>query len=387
MATVRRTPGYSTWQVRYRDPDGRQRKKHFRKKVDAENWLHHMEVSKLTGTFADPALGRTTFSEWANGWLYSKVNLKPKTHAGYESLLRVHLLPAFGSTALNSVSPIEVRDFVSGLHNSGMSSSRVRQAYGLLSAIFKGAVVSGYLGRTPCVGVALPRVQPREALYLDAREVATLADTIARPYGPLVYVLAYTGVRWAEAVGLRRRRCLLLKSRLEIAESLSEVGNSFHTVSPKSGKRREVVLPPFVRDLLAAHIAEFVHTPDGLVFTTRGRAYVTSVRGAGTALRNSNFRQRVWLPALKEASLEGLRIHDLRHTCASLMISAGAHPKAVQAQLGHSSIAVTMDRYGHLFPSDQEDLAVRLDSRHRAARNALVPSLRPVEELGAQRTN
>ena len=111
------------------------------------------------------------------------------------------------------------------------------------------------------------------------------------------------------------------------------------------------------------------------------------LRGAGKPLRHSNFRQRVWLPALKTVSLEGLRIHDLRHTCASLMISAGAHPKAVQAQLGHSSITVTMDRYGHLFPSDQEDLANRLDARHKASSETVVPSLRPVEELAARGTN
>lgn len=98
--------------------------------------------------------------------------------------------------------------------------------------------------------------------------------------------------------------------------------------------------------------------PDALVFTTQ----------EGSPLRNSNFRRRVWQPALTDAGLpHGLRIHDLRHTCASLLIAQGAHPKAVQVHLGHSSISVTMDRYGHLFPSDMEALAAALDGvRSRA---------------------
>ena len=92
----------------------------------------------------------------------------------------------------------------------------------------------------------------------------------------------------------------------------------------------------------------------------------------GTPLRHSNFTKRIWAPALERAGLQGLRIHDLRHTAASLMIPVGAHPKAIQTQLGHSSITVTMDRYGHLSPSDQDDIAARLGTRHQAANQAYV---------------
>jgi integrase len=114
-----------------------------------------------------------------------------------------------------------------------------------------------------------------------------------------------------------------------------------------------VVIPGFLSEFIAEHLARDVSDdPDALVFTTQ----------EGKPLRNSNFRRRVWQPAVADAGLpDGLRIHDLRHTCASLLIAQGAHPKAVQVHLGHSSIAVTMDRYGHLFPSDMETLAAALD--------------------------
>ena len=113
-----------------------------------------------------------------------------------------------------------------------------------------------------------------------------------------------------------------------------------------------VGIPGFLRDLLSAHLDHHVpDEPDALFFTSP----------QGAPLRNSNFRRQVWYTAVEQAGLpHGLRIHDLRHTCASLLIAAGANPKAVQVHLGHSSISVTIDGYTHLFSSDVDDLVRRL---------------------------
>lgn len=174
-----------------------------------------------------------------------------------------------------------------------------------------------------------------------------LASHFHEPFGP------YGGLRWGELAALRRRRCHLLQTRLEIAESVSEARGELHFRSTKTYRMRMVVIPGFLRDLLAEHLSRSVpDDPAALVFTSP----------KGHPLRKPNFRRNIWYPALAEAGLpEGLRIHDLRHTCASLLISQGAHPKAIQAHLGHSSIAVTMDKYGHLFPSDIDALAHSLD--------------------------
>lgn len=126
---------------------------------------------------------------------------------------------------------------------------------------------------------------------------------------------------------------------------------------------------PFLRDLLAEHLASRENEgPDAFVFTGSG----------GGLLRNSNFRRRVWKPAVRALGLPSdLRIHDLRHTCAALLIAQGAHPKAIQAQLGHSSIQVTLDLYGHLFPDDMDRLAEQLDAAHEAASGQIAASVRP----------
>ena len=195
-------------------------------------------------------------------------------------------------------------------------------------------------------------MQRREMRFLTAEQVRLIADAMQEPYDTLVYVLAYGGVRWGEACALRRGRCELLRSRLHVAESLSEIRGGFDFGPTKTYQRRTVVLPGFLRDRLAEHLAHHVEAdPEALVFT----------EPRGGPLRRKAFSANHWKPALESAGIEDLRVHDLRHTCASLLIATGANPKAVQAHLGHSSIQVTFDRYGHLFPSDQEALAEQMD--------------------------
>ncbi|NOX28524.1 MAG: tyrosine-type recombinase/integrase [Actinobacteria bacterium] len=119
-----------------------------------------------------------------------------------------------------------------------------------------------------------------------------------------------------------------------------------------------MAIPPFVADVLGARIGRFTSgDPESLVFTT----------DSGTPLRSANFRRKVWLPAIAEIGQDRLRPHDLRHTCASLLIAADAHPRHIKEHLGHSSIRVTMDVYGHLYEDSKDEIAERLD-RKRSAR-------------------
>jgi integrase len=336
-------------------------------RAEAKAFASQIEADKSRGLYSDPHLGKITFAEWADHWLSTKVRLKPKTIDGYHSVLRTHLLPEFGRIPIARIDPIHVQQWVADMDAAGLSTSRIRQAYQLLSASLKAAVESGYLGRTPCVGVRVPRTAVREKRYLTEHQVALLAESIREPYGALVYVLAYGGLRWAEAVGLRKSRCDLLRSRLEVTETLSEVGGRFHWVPPKTYEKRSVAIPAFVRDMLDDLVSATDSGAQRLVFTS----------SEGAPLRSSNFAKRVWTPALDRLIDDiprDLTPHHLRHTCASLMIRAGAHARAVQGHLGHSSITVTMDVYGHLFPDDMDALAGRLDAAHRTA--AAPPNVR-----------
>jgi integrase len=349
--------GDGRWRARYRGPDHREHSRTFQRKSDAERFLASIESRKNAGEWIDPRRGRMSFDAWVEMWAKSIVHLKPKTLAGYESLLNCYILPSFGNVALARIEPVDIREWVAALIDHGLSPSRVRQAYQLLSAVMKSAVESEYIARTPCIGVKLPRTQSREMQFLSADQVEALAESTGE-FSLLVYVLAYTGIRWGEAVALRRARCDLLRRRLHIIESMAEVSGQRFFGPTKTYQRREVGVPAFLAELLAEHLATLPDDPDALVFTSAN----------GQPLSNANFRNRVWLPALRDADLpHDLRIHDLRHTCASLLIAQGTHPKAIQAHLGHSSITVTLDRYGHLFPNALDDVARGLDAQRAAA--------------------
>ncbi len=347
------------WQARYQDPLGNWRTKQFTRKSDAERWLQSQETDILRGDWRDPKHSQVRFEEWAGSWLNSTVHLKPKTRLGYESLLRTHVLPKFGGLRLDEIERLDVQRWIAVLHEERkLSPARIRQAYQVLAAALKAAVQSRLLLHSPCIGIKLPRSVPREMKFLSAEEVARLAGAIREPYEGLVYLLAYGGLRWGEAMALRWRRIDLDKRRIEVAESVAEVGAGFYPGAPKNWQRRTVAIPAFLADILAAYHRETKADPDGLVFADERGKY----------LRHSNFRQRVWIPAVAAAGLPaGLRIHDMRHTCAALLIAQSAHPKAIQVHLGHSSIQVTMDRYGHLFPSEWDRLAAGLDEAARFA--------------------
>jgi integrase len=192
-------------------------------------------------------------------------------------------------------------------------------------------------------------------LFLTAGEVAKLAEAAeSRLEGArgLVLLLAYAGLRWGEAVALRWEHVDVARRRVDVRESATEVGDHLEWGTPKTHETRTVIVPRFVIESPGA-------PGDGLVFTAP----------RGGPLRKTNFRRGVWVPACRAAGMpDGLLIHDLRDTAASLAISAGASIKAIQRMRGHSSAAMTLDTYGSLFDEDLEDLADRMEQRYGLGR-------------------
>jgi integrase len=233
------------------------------------------------------------------------------------------------------------------------------------------AVNADMIARSPCRAVRLPKVEREEMRFLTPAEVARLADTINPRYRALVLVGAYGGLRIGELAGLRRDRVDLLRGTVDVAEIVVEVRGQLYTGPPKTrAGRRTVGLPRAVVEELADHM-EAIDPADGYVFTAE----------RGGTLRTSNFRTKVWLPAVRAAALEPLRPHDLRHTAVALWIAAGANPKEVAVRAGHTSVSFTLDRYGHLFEGHDAELRDRLDAMHaeglKGAAGGEVVKLRP----------
>jgi integrase len=366
MAHIRRTDA-GAWQVRYRDPAGRERARNFKRKTDAERFSVTVETDKIRGMWADPRLAKITLGEWLPTWQASRVHLRPSTRALSESLLRNHVLPYFGDRRLGSVTPTEVQGFVAHLEEKGLAASTVRQCYLIAAGLFTSALDSDIIVRSPCRGINLPESSKTEMRFLTAEEVSDLADVIDEPYRALVLTAAYAGCRFGELAGLRAHRLDLLRRTLTIAESLSEVRGQVRLAPPKTAAaRRQLALPKFLAEELASHLSGWPPGADGFVFTAP----------QGGPLLRRNFRRREWLPAVRRSVGEPLRFHDLRHTHAAMLIAQGEHPKVIQNRLGHSSIKVTLDTYGHLFDGLDEAAAERLDAFFRLA-NDSVPSDTP----------
>lgn len=350
MGHVGRTKSGS-WQARYRDPMRRERARNFPRKVDAERFLALVEAEKVRGEWVDPEAGKVTVAEFSERWYATTVTLKPKTRAGYRSLLDSRILPYLGHLQLRRVDPLLVREWIADLQEHGISASRIRQARNVVHAMFGLAQQASLIARNPVEGINTPPLPVTDRRILTSEQVQLLAASMPDRYQVLAYVLAYTGIRFGEAAALRRSRCDVAAAHLHIAESLAEVAGDLHFGPTKTHRRRTVVIPATVRDDLAKHLDTVDHAPHALVFTSP----------TGQPLRYSNFRNRVWIPATEAAGLPGIDIHELRHTAASLMIRAGADPKLIQTQLGHASIAITYDVYGHLFPDRLDELADQLD--------------------------
>ena len=242
----------------------------------------------------------------------------------------------------------------------GLSPSRIRQARQVLGALLTAAQRTGYIAKNVTDGIRLPREIPRKMRFLTAEQVESLVSHTPPSYQPLIYLLSYGGLRWGEAVALRLKNVRFERSRIDVHESMAEVGGRVYFGPTKTYEFRSVAVAKFLMDMLRSQIKwQQPIDLEQLVFQSP----------MGAVLRHTNFRRRVWLPSVHRAEVhDDLRIHELRHTCASLLIAEGAHPKVIQAHLGHSSITVTMDRYGHLYPSQMDAFAVRLGETQQRAR-------------------
>ena len=358
-----------SWRARYYGPDGRQRSKSFKRKSDAERWLAQQHAQMTKGDWIDPARGRITFGEYAPCWLETRTSAKPKTRHQQASLLRLHILPAWRTVQLDRITFEDLTRWVVDLAAGGLGPSGIRQSVYLMSAILEHAVRSGRIRSNPARGLALPRARRRDHVFLTHGQLAELAD-VAGGWRLLVLVLGYTGLRWGEATALRVCDIDFMRRRVDVRRAFSDVGGKIVLGTPKSHLARTVPLPRFLAADLAASVEG--KNPDDLVFTTV----------SGSIVRSANWRQKVFLPARKQAGVsDRFRIHDLRHTAAALMIQAGYPPKMLQEILGHASITTTLDLYGHLYPGDMDKYADRLgDAAEDAADASDKAKTRPDDE-------
>lgn len=347
------------WRARYVDDQGQERAKGFPRKSDAQKFLDSEVTTKFaTGTYIEPSAGRVTVAAVYERWSLAQAHIAAKTAVSRRSVWNSRVEPRWGDTLISEVRTAAVRAWVASMVTDGAGTPIIENAFGLLRQVLGAAVEDNRLARNPCTGVKLPKRQHSDRGYLSHEQVLALAAAVDRN-AEVVRFLAYTGLRWSEMAALRVQDFDMLRRRVNVSRSVTESGGLVWG-TPKSWERRSVPFPAALADDLAASMAGKAR--EDLVFTdTRGGV-----------LRNSNWRSRVFRPAVlacqtTDSTFPTITPHDLRHTAASLAVSANANVKAVQRMLGHAKASMTLDVYADLFDEDLDEVAGRLDEAIRTA--------------------
>lgn len=356
------TAGKTLYRVRYRKPDHTNTdKRGFARKRDAEAFLNEIERAKLRGEYIDEADSRVLIEDLGEQWLASKQNaMKASSYHSLEVSWNTHVKPKWGNYRLSDIRYNDIQQWVNQL-SSGSPHSRppvkaksptvVIRAEGILLGILRSAVQDRRILSNPAEGIILPRKKAKEHVYLSAEELMNLAEHCGN-HQTLVLVLGLCGLRWGEAAGLRVEDVDFSHRTILVARSATMVGNRIIIDSPKNGKPRKIVWPAILEPGLKEAVTG--KRPSDLLFTEPEGDYISRRRAAGKA--GSWFNR-----ALNETGLPAMSLHDLRHTAASLMVSAGANVKAVQRQLGHAKASMTLDVYSDLFESDLQSVSLALN--------------------------
>lgn len=341
------------WRARYRDAEGKEHAKHFRTRTQGREWLDEVTGHLRQGTWVDPDRGRATVAEVAREWLAVKRASTAASTAARDETLSKRVLSRWGATRVDRVRHEDVRRWAGELAAGGLAPATVREVTRVLREMLDQAVRAGRLARNPATGLRLPRKRSARKRYLKPAEVEALA-TAAGEYGVVVHTLAYCGLRWGEMAALRVGRVDLERRRLLVEEAVAEVAGRLVWGDPKDAERRSVPVPEFLVDPLRE--ATDGKGRDDLVFPAQG----------GGVLRINTARRRWWARACRQSGLQ-VTPHELRHTAASLAVSAGANVLAVARMLGHARPSMTLDVYADLFDSDLDAVATALHGLRESA--------------------
>jgi integrase len=319
-------------------------------------------AEKLTKAMADRDrglifdTGKMTLGDYLDRWLADSVKrtVRNSTYERHEEIVRLHIKPTLGRVGLKKLTPAHVRGLYSEkLDSALLAPATVRKIHSTLHKALSQAVSDGIVPRN-AADVKAPRPTPEEMRPLSEDEARAFLDA-ARQSGErfeALYVLAIsTGLRRGELLGLRWDDVDLERGTLRVGRALVRDGGR-HTLGETKTKRgrRQINLTPRTVNALKAHRKKQLEEKMKLagLYKNHGLIFASTV---GTPVNPENLVNRSFKPLLKKAALPTIRFHDLRHTCATLLLSRGIHPKLVQELLGHATIAMTLDTYSHYLPS------------------------------------
>lgn len=347
---------YKRWQVRWTGYDSKQKAESFKKQADAKRFKNEITAQFQRGEYIDRTLSQATVESIYERWEPTTSGLSAKTRYDRKGSWERNVKPRWGSVEVGSIRKTDIQQWVAEMYDdgNGLGSSSISRALEVLRLTLQFALDDGRIRVNPAAGVGSPRPVKAECEYLTVEQAETLANAITERYKTLIRVFTYCGLRWGEATALRAKDIDLERKRLKVVKAFSYPGGKRVEKDAKTHEKRTVPYPALMEEDLKKLIEG--KSPNDRVFLTE----------TGSIINPSNFRNREYVPAKKaaaeilEAPFPNVRVHDLRHTAASLAVKSGANVKAVQRMLGHKSAKMTLDTYADLFDDDLDEVAEKM---------------------------
>jgi len=356
MIKTRQTKSGVRYEVRYRDPIGRERSRTFTTKKLAEKYEREQRTEVGKGSWLDPRHGSQTFAEFMDKWLAERHDLRPRTLELYRSLLRRHLKPTFGALTMSklSASSTAVRSWNAELAREHPATAA--KAYRLLHQLCSTAVADGVVGRNPCTVKGAGQEHSPERPTATVAEVAALAGAMPANLRLVILLAAWCQLRRGELLGLERRDFDLLHGTVAIERSVNYVAGGRQVGPPKTEAGvRTLALPPHLLDDIEEHLRQVGPEGNAPLFTGPH----------GRAVRPHTLWQS-FLAARQSIGRPDLTMHDLRHSGLTWSAATGATPAELMRRAGHKSSAAAM-RYQHATADRDAALAEALSAMARTA--------------------
>jgi integrase len=346
-------------------------------KKDADRYLRKVLREKDLGELVEPS--KQILKEYLDTWLDTavKIRVRERTYRDYKEKVKLYIKPALGDFKLQTLSPEQIQGLYNKMLDEGKSARTVRLTHTILKNALLQAVKWGKITRNPADLVDLPRQNRTEMKVLTPDQAAAfMKATVLDKWKPFFSLMLSSGVRPGEALGLKWSDVDFVKNRITICRSLTRTeGGGWELQEPKTNRsRRTIPLPAGVID----DLKELKQKQDQEA-AERKRVIKWNLKGKETAekyndhdfvfasdngepMSDKNLFRRHFKPLLKDAKLPDIRLYDLRHTCATLLLAAGENPKIVSERLGHASITLTLDTYSHVLPDMQQAAVEKLEA-------------------------
>jgi len=333
------------------------------KKGDAHKHLTSVLSDLDQGTFIEPS--KESLNKYLDRWLEVSAapRLRARTARDYREVLARYVREPLGQKPFASITPLDIQSVYSGMLELGLSPRTVRQTHAVLRSALKQAVKWQLLTKNPAEYVDLPRQRRTEMHAMSKEEVKRFLSAAKGSQWYALFLLAITtGMRPGEYFALQWKDVDLEDSTVSVTRSLARHKDEWHFDEPKTAKsRRRIKIAPSVLQALRVHKSRQAaqRLKAGIKYQNFDLVFAAQ---NGQPLENNRLRNRYFKPLLKKAGLPAtIRLYDLRHTCATLLLAAGEHPKIVSEMLGHASIQLTLDTYSHVLPDMQQSAVDKME--------------------------